>query len=212
MKRPQRRSPVLKIPSLAELLTGDINFKLVPGGKPPVRKHCGLDAAYDCHIRGVASMGAKKKSNQRTLLCDLTVKSYKCVLRQNHEWTQNLHRDAEGIYWILRPGESVSLALGFNIQIPFGLAGFMCERGSNIVKGSKKLHLVVLNKNPIDHGFIGEPWLELRNDGKDIFKIRRNMQLGQLLIMPVWRGKLKLVKRLKSSLRGTGSNGNTDKH
>lgn len=197
----------------ANLLTMPIEFAPLPGGRIPVRGHDGLDVGLDCFVRAIVStVPDKKNPKMRTTITDLTER--KAKKRWNNDEFRELYRqhigfDENGAYWRLEQRQSVSIGLGFNVDIPFGLGGFLYPRGSNIVKNDQKINLAVLNKNPIDPGFDGEPWLEVRNDGDNIFKIYHHARLAQLVIMPVSIGRPRHVKSILGGSRGHGSNGST---
>ena len=171
------------------MLFQPVKFVVLPGGKLPSRnpEHGVSDAGLDCYVRAIVSTEPDEKTpSMRKTLWDFCNE-----------------------YYSLLPGESVSVGLGFNVQIPFGMAGFIYPRGSSIVKNGERIHLKVLNKNPIDHGFTGEPWVELRNDGETEFSILHGSKLVQLVIQPVWCGPIREVGVIRGGPRGHKSNGST---
>lgn len=189
--------------AIPKILLQGISFVLIPGGKLPVRNHNGMDAGLDCFTRAIIDLKEidQKNPRQRSVITDLTEKT---LISKDRYYLEHIGEDEEGTFWGLKEGESVSIGLGFNVKIPFGMAGFLFPRGSTAMK-----QLEILSTNPIDHGFDGEPWLELKNGGYGTFKIRRNMRLVQLVIMPVWYGKIKQVKHFNGGARGHNSNGST---
>ncbi len=193
----------MKIPTL---LTDPIPLAVIDGGKAPERNHGGLDAAHDCFTRAIVStMPDKTNPRMRTTISDFSSIHPQELISQN----SGLKEDENGVFWSLAPGDTVSIGLGFNIELPFGLAGFIHARGGSINKADVRYHLKVLNPNPIDHGFSGEPWAEIKNGGKTPFKIYRHSKLVQLTIIPVWMGKIFIVSSIKEGSRGNHSNGST---
>lgn len=185
-----------------KIMVQPIKFVVLRGGKLPVRQHDGKDAGLDCFIRGVIELGSEP--NNRRMRTTITNLTEKVQLSADRYYCEHVHADTEGTYWELKSGESVSLGLGFNVQIPYGMAGFLYPRGC-----IAKEQLQILNTNPIDHGFDGEPWLELRNNGYQSFRVRHHMRLVQLVIIPVWYGVPEKVTWFKGGRRGSGSNGST---
>lgn len=176
---------------LLSTLTLAVKFAVLPGGKLPT-KHPDRpgDAGLDCYVRAVVDpTKSSEPGNIRKTVNDFS--------------TDRIYR--------LSPGNSVSLGLGFNVEIPFGMAGFIYPRGSSVInKESPHIrHLQVLNTNPIDHGFTGEPWVELRNEGCNTIYIHLHDKLVQLVIVPVWCGRIVEVSKICGGARGNGSNGST---
>lgn len=198
----------MKALQLARKLVSPVKFVVLPGGKLPERKHDG-DAGVSCYTRAIIiARPDPKNPNMRETWWDFTLKGqpYHKAL---HDGESRFGTDSKGHHYRLLPGESVSIGLGFNVEIPLGLGGFLEPRGSVIVKKGQRIHLRVLNTNPVDSGFTGEPWAEIRNDGREVFNIYHYSALVQLVIKPVWIGKIQQVKRIKAGTRGNGSNGST---
>ena len=130
--------------------------------------------------------------------------------------TRNIGRDdRKGFYYRLYSGESVSLGLGVVVELSPGWAGYVEPRGSTIRTHGRHCVLSVLNSTvPIDPGFRGEIWAELKNEGPHEFKIYRHMVLFQLVRKKVDVTPVEIVKdysELSQTDRGRMSNGSTTK-
>ena len=175
----------MKIKNLAQTLVQPVKFVVLPGGRLPERHHVG-DAAADCYTRAIVNPKSNGENMRETLW-----EFDKNISKKSLRVTSSIKFYGGRYYYKLYPGHSVSIGLGFNVQIPFGMAGFIYPRGSSIVKNGERIHLTVLNTNPIDHGFTGEPWAEIRNDGQMPFDIYHHSRLVQLTCGLVKSGKLR---------------------
>ncbi|MDR1600287.1 MAG: deoxyuridine 5'-triphosphate nucleotidohydrolase [Oscillospiraceae bacterium] len=76
------------------------------------------------------------------------------------------------------PGKTAVLGLGFGIQLPDGMAGYVFPRSSLAAKG------VVCQLPPIDPGYTGEIHAVVTNHGPEPFVIAPGQRIGQLVVMP----------------------------
>ena len=79
----------------------------------------------------------------------------------------------------LEPGETVSLGLGFGVEIPDGYMGLLFSRSSMAAKG------VACEMPPIDSGYRGEIHAVLTNHSRSEYQIRKGDRIGQLVVLPI---------------------------
>lgn len=77
------------------------------------------------------------------------------------------------------PGQIYKLPLGFGLELPDGLVGFIFPRSSLSQRG------IVCELPPIDSGYRGEVHAIVSNVGNDGYDIKKGDRIGQLVIMPV---------------------------
>lgn len=77
------------------------------------------------------------------------------------------------------PGQVCKLPLGFGLELPDGMVGFIFSRSSLSAKG------IVCELPPIDSGYRGEVHAVVSNVGNDGYDIKAGDRIGQLVIMPV---------------------------
>ncbi|MBS6194498.1 MAG: deoxyuridine 5'-triphosphate nucleotidohydrolase [Clostridiales bacterium] len=104
--------------------------------------------------------------------------------------------------YIILPGETVSVPLGFGIELPDGFAGFIFPRSNTAARG------LTCELPPIDSGYRGEIHAILTNTGNEKIKIPKNSRIGQLVILPVIFADFTFVL---SDQRGIGAFGSTGK-
>ena len=100
----------------------------------------------------------------------------------------------------VQPGEIAKIPLGFGIEVPDGFAGFVYPRSSMAVKG------LVCELPPVDSGYRGEIHAIISNVGSTEQVIRKDVRIGQLIIMPVVIADFVTVR---GEQRGTGAFGST---
>ena len=104
--------------------------------------------------------------------------------------------DAQTIY----PGQVYKLPLGFGLELPAGLVGFVFPRSSLSARG------IVCELPPIDSGYRGEIHAVVTNVSNDGYDIKEGERIGQLVILPVVTPEFTYEK---SAERGTGAFGST---
>ncbi len=98
------------------------------------------------------------------------------------------------------PGHVETVPLGFGIEVPDGIAGYVYPRSSMAAKG------LVCELPPIDSGYRGEIHAIISNVGNVTRTITEGTRIGQLLLSPV------IIADFVMDLgeqRGTGSFGST---
>jgi len=80
---------------------------------------------------------------------------------------------------IVHPNEVVKIPLGFGLELPDGLAGFIYPRSGLSAKG------IVCELPPIDSGYRGEAHAIVSNIGSEDYIIKIGDRIGQLVIMPI---------------------------
>ena len=63
----------------------------------------------------------------------------------------------------------------------------------------------------IDSDYRGEIKVILINHGKDIFEIKKNDRIAQMIVCPIIKVELEEVENLPETVRGKGGFGSTDK-
>lgn len=72
-----------------------------------------------------------------------------------------------------------SLPLGFGLELPDGVAGFIFPRSGLSSKG------ITCELPPIDSGYKGEIHAIVHNGSDDHYQIKKGDRIGQLVIVPV---------------------------
>jgi len=81
-------------------------------------------------------------------------------------------------YYLLSPGETVKIPLGFGLNIPDGFMASIYIRGSMAKAG------ITCSLNPVDAGYTGEIHAVITNIGRGHYEIIENDRIGQLVILP----------------------------
>lgn len=100
----------------------------------------------------------------------------------------------------IRPGEILSIPLGFGAHIPDGYAGFILPRSWLAKSG------IVCLSPPIDSGYRGEIHAIVANIGKETRIIEDGERIGQLVISPIILAELATNPGAE---RGNGAFGST---
>ena len=104
----------------------------------------------------------------------------------------------------LPPGESTVVGTGVAARIPEGHYGQIKPRSSLAVAG------VTTDGGVIDEGYRGEIKIILVNRSKvNTTKIFAGDRVAQLVIIPIWQGKVQEASRLDTTERGTNGFGST---
>lgn len=105
-----------------------------------------------------------------------------------------------------KPGETVLVPTGFQIEIPAGYEAQVRPRSGLAIK-----HGIGILNSPgtIDSDYRGEVKVILANFGKEDFQIRRGDRIAQLVIAPVVRAVLEEVQSVDETKRGSGGFGHT---
>lgn len=106
----------------------------------------------------------------------------------------------------VKPGETVLVPSGFQIEIPQGFEAQVRPRSGLAIKHG----IGILNApGTIDSDYRGEVKIILTNLGKHDFVIRRGDRVAQLVICPVVRAQWEEVKSVDRTNRGSGGFGHT---
>ena len=88
----------------------------------------------------------------------------------------------------------------------------MCEFFSLGVQIRTKNGISIINTpGTIDSDYRGEIKVILINLGKDIFEIKKNDRIAQMIICPIIKAELEEVESLPKTVRGKGGFGSTGK-
>jgi dUTP pyrophosphatase len=108
----------------------------------------------------------------------------------------------------ISPGEKKIISTGIMIAIPEQYEIQIRPRSGLAAKNG----ISVLNTpGTIDSDYRGEIKIILINLGKDIFEIKKNDRIAQMIVCPIIKVKLEEVESLPETVRGKGGFGSTDK-
>jgi dUTP pyrophosphatase len=106
------------------------------------------------------------------------------------------------------PGEKKIISTGIMVAIPEQYEIQIRPRSGLAAKSG----ISVLNTpGTIDSDYRGEIKVILINLGKDIFKIKKNDRIAQMIVCPIIKVELEEVENLPETVRGKGGFGSTDK-
>lgn len=106
------------------------------------------------------------------------------------------------------PGEKKIISTGIMVAIPEQYEIQIRPRSGLAAKNG----ITVLNTpGTIDSDYRGEIKVILINLGKDIFEIKKNDRIAQMIVCPIIKVELKEVESLPETIRGKGGFGSTDK-
>ena len=106
------------------------------------------------------------------------------------------------------PGEKKIISTGIMVAIPEQYEIQIRPRSGLAAKNG----ISVLNTpGTIDSDYRGEIKVILINHGKDIFEIKKNDRIAQMIVCPIIKVELEEVESLPETVRGKGGFGSTDK-
>ena len=106
------------------------------------------------------------------------------------------------------PGEKKIISTGIMLAIPEQYEIQIRPRSGLAAKNG----ISVLNTpGTIDSDYRGEIKIILINLGKNIFKIKKNDRIAQMIVRPIIKVELEEVESLPETVRGKGGFGSTDK-
>ena len=106
------------------------------------------------------------------------------------------------------PGEKKIISTGIMVAIPEQYEIQIRPRSGLAAKNG----ISVLNTpGTIDSDYRGEIKIILINLGKDIFEIKKNDRIAQMIVCPIIKVELKEVESLPETIRGEGGFGSTNK-
>lgn len=108
---------------------------------------------------------------------------------------------------ILDRHETVCVPLNIGIELPKKTVGFILPRSSMAARG------LVSQPVPIDCGYRGVIHAIITNYSGELQKIEAGDRIAQLVVMPCWTGKFKMIspRKSKRTKRGYGAFGSTGK-
>ena len=106
------------------------------------------------------------------------------------------------------PGERKIISTGIMVAIPEQYEIQIRPRSGLAAKNG----IGILNTpGTIDSDYRGEIKVILINLGKDIFEIKKNDRIAQMIVCPIIKVELEEVESLPNTVRGKGGFGSTDK-
>ncbi len=109
---------------------------------------------------------------------------------------------------VIKPGETVLIPTGFQIEIPKGFEAQVRPRSGLAIKSG----IGVLNSpGTIDSDYRGEVKVIITNFGQTAFTVHRGDRIAQIVFAPVVRANWEEVSSVKQTPRGAGGFGHTGK-
>ena len=106
------------------------------------------------------------------------------------------------------PGEKKIIPTGISVAIPQQYEIQIRPRSGLAAKNG----ISVLNTpGTIDSDYRGEIKVILINLGKNVFEIKKNDRIAQMIICPIVKAELEEVENLPETIRGKGGFGSTDR-
>lgn len=81
--------------------------------------------------------------------------------------------------YMVYPGQVLKIPLGFGLELPDGMVGFIFPRSSLSARG------IVCELPPIDAGYRGEVHAIITNVSSEGYCIKEGDRIGQLVILPL---------------------------
>ena len=106
------------------------------------------------------------------------------------------------------PGKTAIIPTGLALSIP---KGFEVQIRPRSGLAAKQKISVLNTPGTIDADYRGEIKVILINLGKDIFEIKKNDRIAQMIVCPIIKVELEEVESLPETVRGKGGFGSTDK-
>lgn len=103
--------------------------------------------------------------------------------------------------FILQPGQTRKVPLGFGVELPDGMVGYIFPRSSLSAKG------VVCELPPIDAGYRGEVHAVMCNVGVEPYSVKTGDRIGQLVILPVVVPEFTYERSVERGTAAFGSSG-----
>ena len=106
------------------------------------------------------------------------------------------------------PGEKKIISTGIMVAIPEQYELQIRPRSGLAAKNGIS---IINTPGTIDSDYRGEIKVILINFGKDIFEIKKNDRIAQMIICPIIKAELEEVESLPKTVRGKGGFGSTGK-
>jgi len=107
---------------------------------------------------------------------------------------------------IINPGERALIPTGFSLSVPQGYEVQIRPRSG---LAAKKGITVLNTPGTIDSDYRGEIKVILINLSKDMFSVKNNERIAQMVVCPIKQVILEEVKELSDTNRGVGGFGST---
>lgn len=105
---------------------------------------------------------------------------------------------------LLQPGDYALAPTGVHVAIPEGYFGLIIGRSSTWAK-----HQCDVRQAVIDSGYRGELMIGIQNQGFNAAGFEAGVRLAQLVLLPVWGGKIEPVEVLPDHERGEAGYGSS---
>ena len=100
---------------------------------------------------------------------------------------------------VISKGCAALVETGLRVKVPKHHVGIIKSRSGLAVK-----HNLEVGAGVIDHGYIGEVKVLIRNFGILDYTIEPGDKIAQMLVIPIFNGHVKRVEKLENTTRGSG--------
>lgn len=107
-------------------------------------------------------------------------------------------------YAMVGPGQVAHLSTNVAVSLPQGYYGLVLPRSSTMWR--KGLHV---SPGVIDNGYRGEVMIVIRNETDRLVQVQAGDRVAQLLILPLFSGRVLEAKVLDKGVRGDAGFGST---
>lgn len=177
----------------------EVKIHVLPGGQMPKRQTEGA-IGYDAHIRAIVS--ANEMDPEHPLL-------RKCLYDFISPSDDPHVREVDGKkVWMLNPGESALVGIGFRTEMPFPMFYWVAPRSGL----SSRYGITVTNApGTVDPDYRGEAGVLVYNRSDTPFALNHGMRIAQIIFQMAIIPQIIEVSdgNLDNSKRGTGGFGST---
>jgi len=191
---------------LEKLLHPEILIHVLPGGSIPERQTEGA-IGYDAHARAIVSPFNMDPENPllRETIFDFKNPPVDKKARKNTIPDE----DTGGFAYVLKPGESVLIGVGFTTAMPFPLFYWVAPRS-----GLASKHGITVTNAPgtVDPDYRGEAGVLVYNRTQKPFILKRGMRIAQIVFTWAAIPNFNILdgyEKLTQTKRGGGGFGST---
>lgn len=104
---------------------------------------------------------------------------------------------------VVKPHSTLTIGLGFGVQIPEGFAGIFVPRSSIAARG------LIIQTSIIDPDYTGEVHLIAQNGTDSTLTFKKDDRLGSLVVLSVLNARIEVVDEFEQTERGQQGLGST---
>jgi dUTP pyrophosphatase len=193
------------------LLHPKIMMHVLPGGKAPERKTDGA-IGYDAFARAIVSGTEMDQGNPLLRKTIFDFERTPTDVKAGAHIVETTVENRKTLGYVLHPGESVLVGIGFVTAMPFPLLYWVAPRS-----GLASKHKITVTNAPgtVDPDYRGEAGVLIHNRGETDFIITKDMRIVQTIYQWAIIPKIEIVPEhssLPETLRGVGGFGSTGLH